>query len=126
MKQLFDVSLAQWSLHRALFAGYIQSIDFPRITKEQFDKYNKFSSFTIYYRNKEYYIEQISSCYNVVPHGEKLALFNSNGYLEIAINRGATRLNGGAEQLFGVRVSDMIRIEFSSPGSHKTIESLFD
>ncbi|MDP6541283.1 MAG: sugar phosphate isomerase/epimerase family protein, partial [Phycisphaerales bacterium] len=27
---------AQWSLHRALFAGYIQAIDFPQITKEQF------------------------------------------------------------------------------------------
>ena len=37
MKQLFDISLAQWSLHRALFAGYIQSVDFPRIAKEQFD-----------------------------------------------------------------------------------------
>ena len=37
MKQLFDISLAQWSLHRALFAGYIQSIDFPIIAKEQFD-----------------------------------------------------------------------------------------
>lgn len=37
MKRLFDISLAQWSLHNALFAGYIQSIDFPRISKEQFD-----------------------------------------------------------------------------------------
>ena len=37
MKQLFDISLAQWSLHRALFAGYIQPIDFPIIAKEQFD-----------------------------------------------------------------------------------------
>ena len=37
MKQLFDISLAQWSLHRALFAGYIQSVDFPIISKEQFD-----------------------------------------------------------------------------------------
>ena len=37
MKQIFDISLAQWSLHRALFAGYIQSIDFPIIAKEQFD-----------------------------------------------------------------------------------------
>lgn len=37
MKQLFNISLAQWSLHRALFAGYIQPVDFPRITKEQFD-----------------------------------------------------------------------------------------
>ncbi|MFT4592456.1 MAG: L-ribulose-5-phosphate 3-epimerase [Phycisphaerales bacterium] len=37
MKQIFDISLAQWSMHRALFAGYIQSIDFPIIAKEQFD-----------------------------------------------------------------------------------------
>jgi len=35
-ESLFSISLAQWSLHQALFAGYIQSIDFPRITKEQF------------------------------------------------------------------------------------------
>ena len=35
-ESLFSISLAQWSLHQALFAGYIKSIDFPRITKEQF------------------------------------------------------------------------------------------
>ena len=34
--KLFDISLAQWSLHRALQGGYIQSIDFPRIAKDQF------------------------------------------------------------------------------------------
>ena len=33
---LYKISLAQWSLHRALFDGYVQSIDFPRITREQF------------------------------------------------------------------------------------------
>ncbi|MDP6693291.1 MAG: sugar phosphate isomerase/epimerase family protein [Phycisphaerales bacterium] len=33
---IYSISLAQWSLHRALFAGYIQAIDFPQITKEQF------------------------------------------------------------------------------------------
>ena len=37
MERIFEISLAQWSLHNALFAGYIQSIDFPRIAKEQFD-----------------------------------------------------------------------------------------
>jgi sugar phosphate isomerase/epimerase len=37
MKRIFDVSLAQWSLHRAHQAGYIKPIDFPRITMEQFD-----------------------------------------------------------------------------------------
>ena len=35
-ESLFSISLAQWSLHQALLAGYIQSIDFPRIAKEQF------------------------------------------------------------------------------------------
>ena len=34
--KLFNISLAQWSLHRAFQHGYIQSVDFPRITKEQF------------------------------------------------------------------------------------------
>lgn len=37
MNSLYDISLAQWSLHRAFFAGYLQPIDFPRISKEQFD-----------------------------------------------------------------------------------------
>ena len=33
---LFRISLAQWSLHRALFDGYIKAIDFPQITRDQF------------------------------------------------------------------------------------------
>ncbi|MDP6601889.1 MAG: sugar phosphate isomerase/epimerase family protein [Phycisphaerales bacterium] len=32
----FRISLAQWSLHRALFDGYIKAIDFPQITRDQF------------------------------------------------------------------------------------------
>lgn len=36
MKLLFNISLAQWSLHRALQGGYLKAIDFPQITKEQF------------------------------------------------------------------------------------------
>jgi S-adenosylmethionine hydrolase len=33
-------------------------------------------------------IDRISDSYADVPEGEKLALFNSAGYLEIAINKG--------------------------------------
>lgn len=33
---LFKISLAEWSLHRALFAGEIGHLDFPRIAKERF------------------------------------------------------------------------------------------
>lgn len=36
MNMLYEISLAQWSLHRAFFAGYLKPVDFPRITKEQF------------------------------------------------------------------------------------------
>ena len=36
MNTLYEISLAQWSLHKAFFAGYLQPIDFPRVSKEQF------------------------------------------------------------------------------------------
>jgi L-ribulose-5-phosphate 3-epimerase len=36
MKPIFDISLAQWSLHRAHFGGYLKPIDFPRVASEQF------------------------------------------------------------------------------------------
>jgi sugar phosphate isomerase/epimerase len=33
---LFRISLAQWSLHRTLFAGKLDTLDFPRAAKQQF------------------------------------------------------------------------------------------
>lgn len=36
MSAPFSISLAQWSLHRAHFAGYINAIDFPQVAKDQF------------------------------------------------------------------------------------------
>ncbi len=33
---LFKISLAEWSLHRALFAGRIQNLDFPLIAKRDY------------------------------------------------------------------------------------------
>ncbi|MDX2131424.1 MAG: sugar phosphate isomerase/epimerase family protein [Planctomycetota bacterium] len=32
----FTISLAEWSLHRALYAGTMTNLDFPRIAKEQY------------------------------------------------------------------------------------------
>lgn len=34
---LFQISLAQWSLHRALHAGEVDALDFPRIARRDFD-----------------------------------------------------------------------------------------
>ena len=42
-------------------------------------------------------VERISGSYADVPQGEKLVLFNSAGYMEIAINK------GNAAGLFGLK-----------------------
>lgn len=107
-------------IHVDHYGNLITNID-----KELFERYGKDIPFTIYFRRKEYFIDEISKTYSEVPDGEKLALFNSNNVLEIAINRGTTSQHGGANALFGLGVGDSIRIEFSPRGSKDTLESLF-
>lgn len=113
-----------------LIMGNVMHIDhygnlITNIDRKLFERFGKDIPFTIYFRRREYFIDQISNTYSEVPHGEKLALFNSNGMLEIAINRGATSQHGGANALFGLGINDTIRIEFLPKGSKETIESLF-
>lgn len=36
-KLFFDISLAEWSLHKALFAKKITNLDFPEIARKEFD-----------------------------------------------------------------------------------------
>lgn len=35
-KPLFEISLAEWSLHRTIFGGKLDNLDFPKVAKEQF------------------------------------------------------------------------------------------
>lgn len=113
-----------------LIKGYIIHFDsygngITNIHRSLYDRYGKNVPFTIYFLKKDLYIEEISNAYNEVPMGEKVAVFNENGYLEIAINRGANGSTGGAEQLFGLRRNDMVRIEFTPAGSHQNFDTLF-
>ena len=66
------------------------------ITKEEFEEQRRGRSFTIVFKRDEV-IDKISETYADVTEGEKLALFNSAGYLEIAINK------GNAAGLFGLQ-----------------------
>ena len=66
------------------------------ITQEQFEQQRKGRRFKIVFKRDEV-IERISGSYADVPQGEKLVLFNSAGYMEIAINK------GNAAGLFGLR-----------------------
>lgn len=92
------------------------------INKSDFDRFGDKTPFTIYYLDKLYYIDKISRTYNDVPMGERVAIFNSNNLLEIAVNRGANRSTGGADKLFGVRLGDIFRVEFTPAGSHRDFQ----
>jgi len=73
------------------------------INREQFEENRKGRGFKIVFRRDET-IDQLSENYADVAEGEKLALFNSAGYLEIAINK------GNAAGLFGLKgYSEKIR-----------------
>jgi S-adenosylmethionine hydrolase len=66
------------------------------ITQEQFEQQRKGRRFKIVFKRDEV-IDRISGSYADVPQGEKLVMFNSAGYMEIAINK------GNAAGLFGLR-----------------------
>ena len=66
------------------------------ITHDEFEEHRKGRSFRIVFKRDEV-IDRISESYADVAEGEKLALFNSAGYLEIAIQK------GNAAGLFGLQ-----------------------
>ncbi len=66
------------------------------ITRQQFEDERKGRNFKIVFKRDEV-IDRISESYADAREGEKLALFNSAGYLEIAINK------GNAAGLFGLK-----------------------
>ncbi len=84
-----------WMEGQILFIDHFENI-VVNITHEQFEEQRKGRSFRIVFKRDEV-INVISETYANVKEGEKLALFNSAGYLEIAINK------GNAAGLFGLQ-----------------------
>ena len=89
------------------------------ITKSLFQLVGKNRDFSIVFRRADYNINELKFNYSAVPEGEKLALFSTNNHLEIAINK------GNASKLFGIKLSDTIRIEFKSSSNKNGGSSLF-
>lgn len=91
--------------------GYSNAI--TNITRDLFRESARGRKFRVVYGGSNSVIREISDAYNNVPEGERLALFGSGGYLEIAINRGSQGSGGGAESLLGLKINQSVRIEFS-------------
>ena len=84
-----------WIEGQIIFIDNFENV-IVNIAKEEFEEQRKGRSFKIVFKRDEV-IDKVSETYADVPEGEKLALFNSAGYLEIAINK------GNAAGLFGLQ-----------------------
>lgn len=82
------------------------------INRQTFNEVGKGRPYRIFFKREQYSISHIHEQYNDVQEGDKVALFSSSGFLEIAINRGVEGSGGGADQLFGLRMYDLVRVEF--------------
>ncbi len=96
-------------IDKDVIKGHVMYIDsyenvITNITEPVFNESRKGRKCSIFFRSYE--IKKISRSYQDVPSGELLALFDSNRYLEIAINQ------GNAAGLLGLDYKDMIRVEF--------------
>lgn len=78
------------------------------IEKSVFDKVHRARNFTIFVQGPYTKISKISRTYSQNNPGELLALFNSLGFLEIAVNLGSL------EQSEGISLSSEIRIKFDN------------
>jgi S-adenosyl-L-methionine hydrolase (adenosine-forming) len=84
-----------WIEGQIIFVDNFENV-IVNITKEDFETQRKGRSFKIVFKRDEI-IERISETYADVQEGGKLALFNSAGYLEVAVNK------GNAAGLFGLQ-----------------------
>lgn len=84
-----------WIEGQIIFIDHFENVT-VNITRNEFEEQRKGRGFRLVFKRDEV-IDRISETYADVPEGEKLALFNSGGYLEIAINK------GNAAGLFGLQ-----------------------
>lgn len=82
------------------------------ISETLFKEVGKGRKFKILMRTERHQIDKIAKHYSEVFEGERVALFNTSGLLEIGVNGGSPESGGGAAQLFGLRKGDLIMIVF--------------
>ena len=96
---------------RDIIRGIVLHIDSygnatTNIDKLTFERIGMGRDFEIYYGKETEKITKIKSKYSDVDEGERLAIFSTENWLEIAINKGK------ASNLLGINNYDIIRIEF--------------
>jgi S-adenosyl-L-methionine hydrolase (adenosine-forming) len=99
------------TIEEAVITGSVIYIDsyqnaITNISTELFDQIGRGRKFEIFVKSNHYRIDRLNKGYNETSVGEILALFNSSGLLEIAIN------NGNAASLLNLDNGSAIRVKF--------------
>ncbi len=84
------------------------------ISKSLYKEVSRGRAGVINLRTRRNDVKKVSERYSDVNPGDPVAIFNTNGLLEIAINDGAPGVGGGAAQLVGLHTGDLIMIVFES------------
>ncbi len=79
---------------------------FLNIRADEFSEVGKNRRFNLVIKGKSHSVNTVREAYSAVPESEIAVIFSTTGYLEIAINK------GNAASLLGIRVDDIILIEF--------------
>lgn len=103
------------AIDKSVITGTVIYIDSFRnaitnITRDLFERVGKERPFEIFVQSNHYRITSINTYYHETAAGEILALFNSVGLLEIAINK------GNAADLLGLSTNSTIRVKFRDDG----------
>jgi hypothetical protein len=99
------------AIEESVITGSIIYVDsyrnaFTNINRELFDRIGRGRTFELLIQSNHYRISRINTWYSEATSGEILALFNSIGLLEIAIN------GGNAADLLNLSLNSTIRIKF--------------
>lgn len=111
IEQLIPSFFAQPTIDPAGIRGALVYVDgfgnsIFNVSKELFERERGSRKYSIALRRTNYTLDEILNDYGAVETGEIVALFNQNGFLEIAINR------DNASKLLGLKQFDTVRIEF--------------
>lgn len=109
LKQLNSMMLPQVKITKNQIWGKVIHVDnygnlITNITKEMFQQIHDNRPYAIMFSRES--LENLSEAYNNVESGECVALFNSNGNMEIAI------CHGNAAELLGLQYDSQVQVRF--------------
>jgi S-adenosylmethionine hydrolase len=99
------------AIDRSVINGSVSYIDsyknaITNISRELFERVGKNRPFEIFIRSNHYKIDRINNFYHETSPGEILAIFNSIGLLEIAMNM------GNVAEILDLSVNSSVRVKF--------------